>query len=294
MRLLSKLCTAGCTRGAHSGDSRLKRRELPFSKACAVASRVVLATPVVPTSSAVCFFACYPPCPCAYWSSCLGGYSHCQSTAVPGAPLLQASGKSASGKPAAASLMHTMARLTSENWLSCHARSADVCGLREFYLLFSPAITDLFHPRRNPPANSAPDGNTRFAPGTLLLFEGTLSFPHLEPDGPTRSAARRGHRSVHRSLHGFTYSTQLVPLPERPLAADTQRCYRQLTQRCQVPMPCWTRANGHLRQMSAIPLPVLWACSHSLSTRRTASKLSKRIGAYGKMHTMLTKQPPGA
>ena len=40
-----------------------------------------------------------------------------QSTAVPGVPLLQASGKSASGKPAAASLMHTMARLTSENWL---------------------------------------------------------------------------------------------------------------------------------------------------------------------------------
>ena len=53
-----------------------------------------------------------------------------QSTAVPGVPLLQASGKSASGKPAAASLMHTMARLTSENWLSCHARSADVCGLQ--------------------------------------------------------------------------------------------------------------------------------------------------------------------
>ena len=56
-----------------------------------------------------------------------------QSTAVPGVPLLQASGKSASGKPVAASLMHTMAPVTVDNWISCHARSADTCGLREFH-----------------------------------------------------------------------------------------------------------------------------------------------------------------
>ena len=59
-------------------------------------------------------------------------------------------------------------------------------------------------------------------------------------------------------------------------------------------MPCWIRATEPLNQMSVTTLPMLLACSHSLSTRRTASKLSKRIGAYGKMHTMLTKQPPGA
>ena len=51
------------------------------------------------------------------------------TTAVPGVPLVQAAGKSASGKPATASLMHTMARLTSESWIACHARSADVCGV---------------------------------------------------------------------------------------------------------------------------------------------------------------------
>ena len=59
-------------------------------------------------------------------------------------------------------------------------------------------------------------------------------------------------------------------------------------------MPCWIKATGPPSQMSVTTLPVLLACSHSLSTRRTASKLSKRIGAYGKMHTTLTKQPPDA
>ena len=143
-----------------------------------------------------------------------------QSTAVPGVPLLHASRKSASGKPAAASLMHTMARVISENWLSCHTRSADICGLRNLYLLFSPAIAGLchFHPRRNPPENSTPDGNTRFAPGTLLLLEGTLTFPHLEPDGPTPPVRQHDGVTVavNRSLHGFTYATELIPLPEGP------------------------------------------------------------------------------
>ena len=107
--------------------------------------------------------------------------------------------------------MHTMARLTSENWLACHARSADVCGLREFYLLFSPAISGLchFHPRRKPPENSPPEGNTRFAPGTLLLFEGTLKFPHLEPDGPTPPVRQHDGVTIAdtRSRHGFTYAS---------------------------------------------------------------------------------------
>ena len=126
-----------------------------------------------------------------------------QSTAVPGVPLLQASGRSASSKPVAASLMHTMARVTTENWISCHARSADTCSLREFYLLFHPAITNLchFHPRRQPPESSAPDGNTRFAPGTLLLFEGKLTFPAppARRVNPTCYVTRGSH---HSSLQG--------------------------------------------------------------------------------------------
>ena len=99
--------------------------------------------------------------------------------------------------------------------MSAVCASSTSCSVRP-----SPTITDLchFHPRRNPPANSAPEGNTRFAPGTLLLFEGTLDFSHLEPDGPTPPV--RQHEgvtvAVHRSLHGFTYATELIPLPEGP------------------------------------------------------------------------------
>ena len=143
-----------------------------------------------------------------------------QSTAVPGVPLVQASGKSASGKPTAASLMHTIARLPPESSLACHARSADVCGLREFYILFSPVISGLchFHPLRTPPENSKPEGNTRFAPGTLLLFEGTLKVPHLELDGPTPPVRQHDGVTIAeaRSRHGFTYATELISLPEGP------------------------------------------------------------------------------
>ena len=194
--------------------------------------------------------------------------------------------------------MHTMARLTSENWLACHARSADVCGLREFYLLFSPAISDLchFHPRRNPPENSTPEGNTRFAPGTLLLFEGTLRFPHLEPDGPTPPVRQHDGVTIAetRSRHGFTYATELIPLPEGPWPVTHRDAAAPALRAIDTTLP---GAHALLDQGHWTPettLPVLLACSLSLSTRRTASKPSKRIGAYGKMHTMLTKQPPGA
>ena len=113
-----------------------------------------------------------------------------------------------------------MARLTPESSLACHARSADVCGLREFYTIFSPVISSLchFHPLRTPPENSKPEGNTRFAPGTLLLFEGTLKFPHLELDGPTPPVRQHDGVTIAetRSRHGFTYATELIPLPEGP------------------------------------------------------------------------------
>ena len=75
-----------------------------------------------------------------------------------------------------------------------------------------------FHPQRTPPENSKPEGNTRFAPGTLLLFEGTLKFPHLELDGPMPPVKQHDGVTIAevRSRHGFTYATELIPLPERP------------------------------------------------------------------------------
>ena len=103
------------------------------------------------------------------------------------------------------------------------ANAADVCGLREFYILFCPANSDLchFHPQRTPPENSKPEGN-RFAPSTLLPFEGTLKFPHLELDGPTPPVQQHDGVTIAemRLRHGFTYATELIPLPEA-LAGDT-------------------------------------------------------------------------
>ena len=64
-----------------------------------------------------------------------------QSTTVPRAPLLQSTGRTASGRPTAATYMHTMATLAQgqdQTVLTCSARSAEVCGLREFYVRLHP------------------------------------------------------------------------------------------------------------------------------------------------------------
>ena len=106
---------AAAAEGAHRAAELLRRR-LPADTArvalleglCSSLTRHVR-TLIVPTWSAVCSSAYSPPCPYAYWSSCLGGYFRCSG---PWSPTVQALGKSASGKPAAASLMHTRARLT--------------------------------------------------------------------------------------------------------------------------------------------------------------------------------------
>ena len=57
-------------------------------------------------------------------------------------------------------------------------------------------------------------------------------------------------------------------------------------------MPYSIRATGPPSLMPLATLPLLSACFRSLSTRLTASQLSKKIDDYGKMHMMLTKLPP--
>ena len=111
-----------------------------------------------------------------------------QSTAVPGVRLVQTSGKSASGKPAAASLMHTMACLTPESSLACHARSADVCGLREFHIIFCPVISNLchFHPRRKPPENSKAKATPALHLAPFCSSKARSSFRTLSLTGPLR------------------------------------------------------------------------------------------------------------
>ena len=83
----------------------------------------------------------------------------------------------------------TPCRVAVENWISC-ARSADTGA--------SASSTSSFAL----PENSVPDGNTRFAPSTLVLFEGKLTFPHLQLDGSTPPATTQGKA---REPHGFTF-----------------------------------------------------------------------------------------
>ena len=71
-----------------------------------------------------------------------------------------------------ATYMHTMATLAQgedQTVLNCSARSAEVCGLREFYVRLHPPVGNLghFHQQTQPPRGSSPDPNTRFPPGTF-------------------------------------------------------------------------------------------------------------------------------
>ena len=143
-----------------------------------------------------------------------------RSQATPGTSVIQASGRAAA-RAGPARIMHTMATISpAENEVCCFARSAELCGLRQFHLNFSPVVTSLahFHPMRQPAQGSRPDGNTKFPVGTLLLLEVSFAAEHthdaLRPmrntlKGPACIRAQRGH-------HSFTLATAPVELPLGP------------------------------------------------------------------------------
>ena len=113
--------------------------------------------------------------------------------------------------------MHTMAPVSQhedQTVLTCSAHSAEVCGLREFYVQLQPPVSNLghFHQQAHPPRGSSPDPNTRFPPGTFLLFEGALSFSHNDASMEQMPPSRQ-HDGVR---NGFTLSTEPVRLPEGP------------------------------------------------------------------------------
>ena len=144
-----------------------------------------------------------------------------RSTATPGTPLLQASGKTAGSKAGPARIMHTMASITPcEHTVWCSALSAEVCGLRHFQLTFYPPITSLahVHSERKPPRRSRPDGNTRFPSGTLLLLEVSFAASHDQvPEHRLRTTAQgQAHIQAIRRLHGFTIATEPIELPAGP------------------------------------------------------------------------------
>ena len=143
-----------------------------------------------------------------------------RSQATPGTTVIQASGRAAA-RAGPARIMHTMATISpAENEVICFAKSAELCGLRQFHLNFSPAVTSLahFHPTRQPGPGSRPEGNTKFPVGTLLLLEVSFPAEHVRDaqrpmrntlQGPACIRAQRGH-------HGFTLATVPVVLPMGP------------------------------------------------------------------------------
>ena len=101
---------------------------------------------------------------------------------------------------------------------SCHKVQKQPAGAdRTTRLRLHPPVCNLghFHPQAQP----AHGPNTRFLPGTLLLFEGTLSFSHndIPMERPPPSTQHDGVRiAATRGRHGFTLSTEVAPLPEGP------------------------------------------------------------------------------
>ena len=121
-----------------------------------------------------------------------------RSTAMPGTPLIQASGKTAGKKAGPARIMHTMASINSSE----HSVLCAVCRcvwLAPLSPIFLPPITALahFHPERKPPQGSRPDGNTRFRSGTLLLLEVSFTAAHGHCAATTQHPARACRHTSH-------------------------------------------------------------------------------------------------
>ena len=179
------------------------------------------ATPVVPTSSAACFSACCPPCPCTYCSSCSGGYSHYSSQrrcleshycrrganrplaslplqvlCTPWPALPRRTGSPATPGPPTS--------------VACASSTSFSVRSLLIYVNFTHGVIRLRTARRR--ATPA----LRLAPSCSL--KARLKLPHLESDGPTPPVRQHDGVTIAetRSRHGFTYATELIPLPEGP------------------------------------------------------------------------------
>ena len=113
------------------------------------------------------------------------------STSMPGSSILsplvgeqQGTRRSTHNQPHRITIMHTMASRVRRSTLRGCAKSAEACGLREFFIDIKPPIKHLghFHPDTSAPAGSRPDPNTRFPRGTLLLLSASIHSP--QPSSP--------------------------------------------------------------------------------------------------------------
>ena len=172
---------------------------------------------------------CSPRKPLASWQAGCRPWPTVVTTTSPPWPL----GSSCPSLPAKLSwlcggcLVSLMLRVRTENWISCHARSADTCVLREFYLLFHPATTNLghFHSRRQPPERSRRQRSLCFQHAPATRRE--LTFPHLQHDGASC-----------REPDSFTHATERKLLPESPAIGSWVAVLEDLEQ----VFPAWYKA----------------------------------------------------
>ena len=119
------------------------------------------------------------------------------STSMPGSSILsplvgeqQGTRRSTRNQPHHITIMHTMASRVRHSTLHCSAKSAEACGLREFFIDIKPPIKHLghFHPDTSAPAGSRPDPNTR-SEGYALVTVCQRPFPTTELAARTLSAS---------------------------------------------------------------------------------------------------------
>ena len=145
------------------------------------------------------------------------------STSMPGTSILSplvGEQRGTRTRPHRITIMHTMASRVRNSTLSCTARSAEACGLREFHIEIKPAIKHLghFHPDTSAPAGSRPHPNTRFLRGTLLLFSASIHTPRsISPEELYQLAPHeKAHVRATKKRGGFSLSTEQFDLTHGP------------------------------------------------------------------------------
>ena len=171
---------------------------LPCLKACAVASHVVPGTPTVPILSVVCSYASGPPCPCASWSSCMGGCSPCFNQ--------QRSQECHCCKPREdLPLASLLLQASCTPWPGSHRKTGSPATHGQLTPVACMSSTSSFA-LPSPTYATSTLGSSRLRTVcrmatlglrlALVLFEGTLIFPHLQLDGSTPPASTQGEATI--------------------------------------------------------------------------------------------------
>ena len=115
-------------------------------------------------------------------------------------------------RPQHITIMHTMASRVRHSTLYCSARSAEACGLREFYIDIKPPIKHLGH--------FHPDTSCwhRFPRGTLLLLSASIHSPQPSSPQELYQLAPYDKAQVRARLKqgGFSLSTEQYDLMPGP------------------------------------------------------------------------------